>query len=315
VTALLAANDGGHLMQLFTLAPRLPMAEDRIWLTVPTPQTESLLEGERVHWMSPAPTRDYAALARNAWRARSVFGKHRVSAVVSTGASLALSVIPQARARGIHCYYVESATRVDGPSFSGKVLQRVPGVRLYTQHQQWEDGDWSYRGSVLDGYEGVAPERASDDYGIRRVVVSLGTSETYGFRRLLDRLVDLVPPGAELLWQTGSTDVSGLGIQARPKVPAAELFEAMHEADVVIAHAGTGSALAALQAGKLPVLVPRRPEFGEHVDDHQLQIARMLADRDLALVTEVEDLTAGHLRAAAATRVRRRRDLPVMDLD
>lgn len=301
-------------MQLFTLAPRLPMAEDRVWLTVPTPQTESLLEGERVHWMSPAPTRDYAALARNAWRARSVFGKYRVSSVVSTGASLALSVIPQARARGIDCYYVESATRVDGPSFSGKVLQRVPGVRLYTQHQQWEDGDWTYRGSVLDGYEGVTLERASDDFAIRKVVVSLGTSESYGFRRVLDRLVDVVPPSAETLWQTGSTDVSGLGIQARPKVPAAELFEAMHEADVVIAHAGTGSALAALQAGKFPILVPRRPEFDEHVDDHQLQIARMLTDRDLALVTEVEDLTVSHLRAAAATRVRKRRDAPPLDL-
>jgi UDP-N-acetylglucosamine transferase subunit ALG13 len=314
MTVLLVANDGGHLMQLFTLAPRLPQPKDRVWLTVPTPQTRSMLAGERVEWMVPAPTRDWRAVAQNAWLARDVLSRRTVTSVVSTGASLALSVMPLARARGIPCYYIESATRVSGPSMSGRLISRVPGIRLYTQHEGWADDRWAWRGSVFDGFEGVPLAQPGDDIRLRKVVVSLGTSESFDFRRLLERLVDVLPPDTEVLWQTGSTDVSGLGIEVRPKVPAAELFEAMAAADLVIAHAGTGSALAALQAGHLPVLVPRRPEFGEHVDDHQQQIARMLAKRNLAAVCEVDEVTLDILRSAASTRVRQRTDAPVLQL-
>lgn len=45
--------------------------------------------------------------------------------------------------------------------------------------------------------------------------------------------------------------------------------------------------LAALSAGKKPVVVPRRQRFGEAVDDHQVEIARKLARSNL--VTLVED--------------------------
>jgi UDP-N-acetylglucosamine transferase subunit ALG13 len=309
MTALMVANDGGHLMQLVTLAPRLPVDDDRLWMTVPTAQTRSLLADERVHWMDPAPTRDFGALIRNAWGSQEVFADEEITSVVSTGAALALSVLPVARAHRIPCYYVESATRVNGPSLSGRLLRRVPGIRLFTQHESWVDRHWSYGGSVFDGYEGVTLATGTDAPArIGRVVVSLGTSESYGFRRLLERLVAVLPADAEVLWQTGSTDVAGLGIDARPRVPAAELFTAMADADVVVAHAGTGSALAALQAGRFPVLVPRRPEFGEHVDDHQQQIATMLGARGLAATAEVDGVSLELLAAAAATRVRRRTD-------
>ncbi|KQS59744.1 glycosyl transferase family 28 [Geodermatophilus sp. Leaf369] len=308
MTALLVANDGGHLMQLVTLAPRLPVADDRLWMTVPTAQSRSLLSEERVQWMAPAPTRDWGALLHNAWSSRGTFHDEQITSVVSTGASLALSVLPVARAHGIPCYYLESATRVHGPSLSGRLLRRVPGIRMFTQHEAWADRHWSYGGSVFDGYEGVGLERADDAVRLQKIVVSLGTSESFGFRRLVEKLLAVLPVDAEVLWQTGSTDVTGLPVDARPRVPAAELFAAMREADVVVAHAGTGSALAALQAGRFPVLVPRRPEFGEHVDDHQLQIAAMLGERGLAATAEVDGVTHQLLRAASATRVRRRVD-------
>ena len=64
MTTLLVANDGGHLMQLHTLRPRLGVGDDVVWVTPRTPQTESLLAGERVHWALPCPPRDTRALAR-----------------------------------------------------------------------------------------------------------------------------------------------------------------------------------------------------------------------------------------------------------
>jgi UDP-N-acetylglucosamine--N-acetylmuramyl-(pentapeptide) pyrophosphoryl-undecaprenol N-acetylglucosamine transferase len=72
----------------------------------------------------------------------------------------------------------------------------------------------------------------------------------------------------------------------------------------VIAHAGCGSALSALDAGKKPVLVARRESHGENVDDHQELLADELAARDLAVVRTVEELDDGDLRLAARASVR-----------
>ena len=89
-------------------------------------------------------------------------------------------------------------------------------------------------------------------------------------------------------------------------VPAEELHKAMREADVVVTHAGTGSALAALEAGKLPILVPRSHAAGEHVDDHQQQTASELSARRLAIGVEAERLSRSDLVTAASFQIERR---------
>ena len=52
-------------------------------------------------------------------------------------------------------------------------------------------------------------------------------------------------------------------------------------------HAGVGSVMISLANGKRPIVMARRREFGEHVDDHQLELARRLEAS--GLVTLVED--------------------------
>jgi UDP-N-acetylglucosamine:LPS N-acetylglucosamine transferase len=132
---------------------------------------------------------------------------------------------------------------------------------------------------------------------------------------LLDCLVAVIPDGVEVLWQTGCTDVSGLPIDAQPAVPAAILGTAIAEADVVVAHAGAGIALTVLEAGKVPILVPRRAAFEEHVDDHQGEIAGRLHELGLAVVTDVSELTWERIVSATAARVRRADQPPQFRLD
>jgi len=309
VTVLLVANDGGHIMQLHTLRPRLGV-EDVVWVTPRTPQTESLLAGESVHWVEPSPPRDMAAVLRNAAQCRVLFEQYAVSLVVSTGAALALSVLPLARLRNIETVYIESATRLAAPSVSGRVLALVPGVRTYSQSTALATRRWTYLASPWDLYES-APQAPRS---ISRIVVSLGTQEGYGFRRLVARLAPLVPAGADVLWQTGSTDVEGLGIEGRTAVPSAEMESAIREADVVVAHAGTGIALMALENGKFPVLVPRRALHGEHVDDHQLTIAMELSLRDLCVSRDADSLKYADLAHAAARRVSKATAPAALDL-
>lgn len=315
---LAVASGGGHFKQLVRLIPRLQHVSHVTWVTHDTGLAEDLLrtagrqDDPLLHVPYAAP-RDLPNLTRDAVEVRRLLRREPHDLAVSTGAGIAATVLPMARTMGLRSVFIESATRVEGPSLSGRILQRLPGVELYSQHL---DGNgfgvrWQVVGSVHDEF---TPGPTAPRGAITRVVVTLGTIRPYGFRRLIDRLLAVLPADAEVLWQTGATDVADLPIDGRVAVPAPELEAAMAEADVVIAHAGTGTALTAFELGRCPVLVPRRAAHGEHIDDHQVGTAAALADRGLALHAEVEVLTEGLLLTAAARSVARLDQAPVLPL-
>lgn len=316
MSVLLACSGGGHLKQLHQLAGRLPWAdEDRTWITFDTGLSRGLLEGEDVRFATYAAPRDVVNIARNQVLATRTVASKRWSAVVSTGSSLAVNVLPVAAALGIPAYFIETAARATGPSMTGRILAPVPRVRTYTQYPAWAGGRWRYAGSIFDTFEPGRAREASEIPGpIRRAVVTLGTTESYGFRRMLDAAAPLLA-GADVMWQTGMTDVAGLGIDARGSVPHPEMLAAVARADVVVAHAGTGAALTALEAGLCPVLVPRLARHGEHVDDHQEQVAAELDGRGLAIVCPPERLDAAVLAEAARRTVRRTAAVQPLRLD
>lgn len=310
MTALMVATNGGHLAQLVELGQRLDGIEaDRLWITFDSPQSRSLLAGRRRLFIRDIDERDVGGVLHGAVCARRLLRDLPVSAVVSTGSAIALSFLPLAALHGVPAHYIESSARVAGPSLTGRVLAWVPGVRLYRQYPHAARGRWRYAGSVFEGFEAL-PGAARE---VRRVVVTVG-SGVHGFRRLVDRLLAILPPGLDILWQTGSTRIEGLGIAGRAAVPAAELERAIGEADVVVAHAGCGSALTALGAGKYPVLVAREGRHGELVDEHQMQLAGWLGQRGLALHRTPDNLRFADLVDAAGRRVARRADPPGIQL-
>lgn len=301
MTALLVAAAGGHLQQLQALQSRIAGAEDAVWVTFDTVQARSMLEGCEVRWAAYPRPHSVLTNARNAVLARKVLKERSFDLTVSTGSSIAVSFLPLAAAMGIPCHYIESATRVEGPSTTGRILERVPGVSLHCQYESWATRRWHHGGSIFDGYAPTEPAPAA----VRKVVVSVGTAKGFGFRALLERALSVIPPEAEVTWQTGPTDVTGLPIEATEALPSGRFAELLAEADVVITHAGTGSSLAAMAAGRCPILVPRRASEGEHVDDHQRQIATELERRGLALHREVDRLSEADLREAASRGVQR----------
>lgn len=303
MTTLLVASTGGHLKQLHRLHRRLAGIDGPFrWATFDTPQSRSLLEGEAVDFVRFVGGRDPGNVLRNVPLANRILRRSEIDTIVSTGSAVALPFFALGRARGLRCHYIESAARSDGPSKTARMISRIPGVYLYAQYTAWADDKWHYRGTVFDSFV-AADEPLERPSRLRIVVVSLGTFKDYGFERLVRRLLEILPPDADVLWQTGDTDVSGLGIVGHQAIPERELAHAIREADVLVAHAGVGAALSAFEVGKCPVLVPRRFAHGEHVDDHQTQIAGELSNRGLALSVEADDLTLDHLVAAAATRV------------
>jgi UDP-N-acetylglucosamine transferase subunit ALG13 len=303
MTTLLVTSVGGHLTQMHRLLPRLQGIDaDHRWVTFDSPQSRSLLDGRDVTFLDYTGPRDLKNVLRHSLVARRLLDdRHTISSVVSTGSGIALSFLPLARLRGIPCHYIESFTRSTGPSLTGALLARIPGIRLYAQYPGWAERPWRYAGSVFDTF--VPGEPTARAGTLRRVVVTLGTMEDYSFRRLIERVVGLLDRDIEVLWQVGCTDVKGLEIEGQRQLPARVLQEAIRDADVVIAHAGCGSSLSALEAGKRPVLVPRLAAHGENVDDHQTLLADELSRRDLAIVRSVETLSLADLHLAARTSV------------
>ncbi len=118
------------------------------------------------------------------------------------------------------------------------------------------------------------------------------TFVTLGFeRRPFDRLLEAVDEGIArriipeaTLVQTGHSQYSLRRCQSIPFLPYAEMRAALKAAEVIIAHAGVGTLLECLRLNKIPILFPRSPHLGEHVDDHQIVFARIMGEHKKALV-------------------------------
>jgi UDP-N-acetylglucosamine transferase subunit ALG13 len=84
-----------------------------------------------------------------------------------------------------------------------------------------------------------------------------------------------------------------------------ELNALIASARVVVTHAGAGSVITALSAGRRPIVVPRLRRYGEAVDDHQVEFGRSLAAAGLAtMVEDPSDLAAAIATAATVPAAR-----------
>lgn len=90
------------------------------------------------------------------------------------------------------------------------------------------------------------------------------------------------------------------------QLDAVEFKRRVQEAEVVIAHAGMGTVLTALELGKPVLIMPRRASLGEHRNDHQLSTVRKLAALGLATVAQDECELDGWLQELDQVRVGKR---------
>ena len=92
----------------------------------------------------------------------------------------------------------------------------------------------------------------------------------------------------EALVQVGSGRTDYANVKCVRSLDAAGYARAIADARLMIAHAGTGSILTALDSG-IPVIVfPRDNALGEHRDDHQIQTARQMERMGLVTVAWTE---------------------------
>ncbi|NYF15531.1 UDP-N-acetylglucosamine transferase subunit ALG13 [Microbacterium sp. AK009] len=154
--------------------------------------------------------------------------------------------------------------------------------------------------SVLDEFDAFASE--APEHALR-VFVTLGTIRPYRFDALVEGVLSSGVATDSTVWQLGVTSRAGLPGKVFEQMSSAAFDEAVAEADVVVTHAGVGSILALLNAGKFPIVVARRRARGEHVDDHQLQAAALIERTGVGVVAEPHEVTPGLVEHAARMRV------------
>ena len=121
------------------------------------------------------------------------------------------------------------------------------------------------------------------------IFITLG-SQIFQFNRLLKTIDELVGQGKiteEVFAQTGYSDYKPKNNEFKPFLNRDEFAKITEKADIVVTHGGTGAIIGAVKKGKKVIAVPRLAKYGEHVDDHQLQLVGQF--QELNLIYECDD--------------------------
>ena len=123
------------------------------------------------------------------------------------------------------------------------------------------------------------------------IFVTVGTHEQ-PFNRLIQKVDELKRDGVikdDVIIQTGFSTYKPKYCQWSKLISYQQMVKNVADARIVITHGGPASFIMPLQIGKTPIVVPRQHQFNEHVNDHQVEFARNVAQR-MGTIIPVEDI-------------------------
>lgn len=113
------------------------------------------------------------------------------------------------------------------------------------------------------------------------IFVTVGTHEQQ-FNRLIKKIDELKRDKVikdEVIIQTGFSTYEPKYCKWSKLIAYQDMIKNINEARIVITHGGPASFIMPLQIGKIPIVVPRQKSFEEHVNDHQIEFAKNVAER------------------------------------
>ena len=124
-----------------------------------------------------------------------------------------------------------------------------------------------------------------------KIFVEVG-SHKMPFTRLLSEVDRLAKKNKwDVFVQKGYTEIKMPNCDSKEFISKKQLILEIKKANVVVAHAGAGNIISVLAEKKPLVIVPRRKKFDEHTDDHQTELAKVLAkEGKCASVFEINEL-------------------------
>ena len=126
---------------------------------------------------------------------------------------------------------------------------------------------------------------------VRMIFVTVGTHEQ-PFNRLI-KAIDRMKAGNvfndDVIIQTGYSTYEPKFCEWQKLYPYDKMLELVNQARIVITHGGPSSFIMPLQIGKIPIVVPRQKQYGEHVNDHQMEFCRAVEQRFGNIIVAEDD--------------------------
>lgn len=121
------------------------------------------------------------------------------------------------------------------------------------------------------------------------ILVTLGTQDKK-FYRLLDAIQKEIDNGKikeEVVVQAGySSDYKSNNMKIFDLIPMQEFDDLISKCDILITHGGVGSIISGLKNNKKVIAAARLKQYGEHTNDHQLQIIENFANEGYILALD-----------------------------
>jgi len=134
---MLVCSSGGHLQQMLALRPAWGLYS-HVWVTFDKSDARSLLKDERVVYAYSPTNRNLKNLVRNLALAWRLLREVRPRVLLTTGAGVGVPFAWLGRLRGVKIVYVESFTRIEGPSLTCRLVAPIAN-RSYVQWPEMEN--------------------------------------------------------------------------------------------------------------------------------------------------------------------------------
>lgn len=125
------------------------------------------------------------------------------------------------------------------------------------------------------------------------IFVTVGTHEQQ-FNRLIEAIDNLKKKKVikeEVFIQSGYSDYIPQYCEWKEMLSYEDMNKYMMKSRIIITHGGPGSIFQCINYGKIPIVVPRNPDYNEHVDKHQMKFVKKLNDKKSVIgIENIDDL-------------------------
>lgn len=145
----LVASPGGHLVEMLSLKEAWSDYEV-FWVTADSVDTRAFLREHKVFYAHAPFTRNIRNMFRNFFLGLRLLKQEKPDLIISTGGGISVPLFYAAFCRRIKTVYIESLTRINTLSMTGKLIYPVTDLylvqwpELAEKHKKTE-----YRGTIL----------------------------------------------------------------------------------------------------------------------------------------------------------------------
>lgn len=279
---LIICSQGGHLAEALFFTSQFPLKNPPVFLTESSEHTEDVLKNcKNKFFVKAVGKKDLLGALRVGIASFFYFFKIRPDFVLSTGAGIALFSLPIAKLFTKNVFFLESMTRPQGFSLTGKLLSKFPGIHVISRTNEEIV-------SLLQNIYTHKPKNQKIQALANRnqlsILVLTGSRTDLSFPSLIFKVLEIFGDKDLIVWQLPTQEwYPNLPGIIWKYMPNETLKIHIQNSDLVIAHAGVGIVLDVLESGKIPLLMARDPTKAEHVDSHQELFIQLLSESNLCI--------------------------------